>query len=357
MRVAIIGAGILGANLAYALSRRGADVTVIEAAGPAAAATGHSFGWVNASFYADAAHFALRAEGIAGYRRLCKDLDLPVAWSGCLCWEQEGDALTAQAAALVALGYEAQIVSRKDMAYMEPNVAVPERAIFFRSEAAVEPAALTRALLAASGARVLMGSRVAGMALQNGCVTGVCIPGGTLPVDRVIVASGIGSADLLAPLGVHLPMLHRPGVIFHTQSLPPMLSHVCVAPIGEFRQLPDGRILMPTAISHQADQSEQIADRLDILADAALARLQKLLPGIALTWQDVSLAQRPVPQDGLPVIGACGPEGLYAAVMHSGITLAPVVAEMLAADVMGQMSAAQAALVAPYAPVRFQQGV
>ena len=49
-RVVVIGAGIIGASIAYHLARRGAAVTLVERAHPAAEASGHSFAWINASF-------------------------------------------------------------------------------------------------------------------------------------------------------------------------------------------------------------------------------------------------------------------------------------------------------------------
>ena len=357
MQVVIVGAGILGAALAYGLSQRGAQVTVVDARGVASGATGQSFGWINASFYADAAHFALRAEGIEAYRRLCRDLRLPVTWSGCLCWENTGAALETQTAELRDLGYGAQIIEAAEFARREPHVRAPAQALFFEAEAAAEPAALTQALLEASGARLVLGCAVEEIVVRNGKATGVRIAGGILSADRVVVASGTGSAALLAQVDVALPMLQRPGVMFRTAPLPPLLSHVCVAPIGEFRQTPEGRITMPTAVSHQADQSDSLALGPDVLADAAAARLQDALQEVEVTWQQVALAARPVPQDGLPVIGACGPEGLFTAVMHSGLTLAPVVAEILAAQVMGRASNTQASLVAPYGAARFQSTV
>lgn len=358
MQIAIIGAGIVGASLAYALSLRGAQVTVIDAGGPASGATGRSFGWVNASFHADAAHFALRAEGIEAYRRLCQDLRVPVTWSGCLCWEEQGAALEAQAKALTDMGYGVQIIEPDDFALREPHVRAPEAALYFEAEAAAEPAALTQALLVASGARLVLGCAVEEIVTTGEKVSGLRIAGEKLPADRVIVAGGTGSADLLNPLGVALPLLYRPGVIFQTASMPPLLSHVCVAPIGEFRQTAQGRIVMPTAVSHQGDVSDGIADRPDLLADEAAVRLQEVLKDVEVRWQEVAVAARPVPQDGLPVIGACGPAGVFAAVMHSGITLAPIVAEVLSAEVMGApVSSAQAALVAPYRPDRFQSAI
>ncbi len=355
MHVAIIGAGIIGASLAYALAKRGAEVTVLDAAGPAAGATGASFGWINASFFADAAHFALRAEGLEGWRRMTRDLALPVAWPGCLCWEEKGAALEAQQAKLQEMGYAARILSRREIAEREPAVAAPEAAVFFEDEAAADPAGVTQALLLASGARRIMGVTVAKVILAGGAVVGLQIPGGVIACDRVIVAAGTGTPKLLEPLGVALPMLDRPGVIFKTKPLPPLLNHICVAPAGEFRQLPDGRILMPTAASHQGDSTQSIVASPVALAEAACSRLRRLMPGVGVDWEEVSLAYRPVPQDGVPVVGACGPKGLYAAVMHSGITLAPVVAEVLSAQVMDKsLSHHQSKLIAPYTPDRFQ---
>jgi glycine/D-amino acid oxidase-like deaminating enzyme len=86
-----------------------------------------------------------------------------------------------------------------------------------------------------------------------------------------------------------------------------------------------------------------------------MERLRNLIPDAALEWASVSLAQRPVPQDGLPVIGACGPDGLFTSVMHSGITLAPLAAEILSKEVLDQsLTNSQVDLIAPYRPDRFQ---
>lgn len=43
----VVGAGILGASLAYHLANRGIKVTVIDKGHPASGATGSSFGWIH----------------------------------------------------------------------------------------------------------------------------------------------------------------------------------------------------------------------------------------------------------------------------------------------------------------------
>lgn len=347
MKVTIIGGGIIGAALARVLSTAGADVTVFEGA---PGATHASFGWVNASFYHNADHFALRAAGIEAWRRLGGHVD----WTGCLCWEENGAAFDAQRDQLVALGYALEDVSPKQFAMLEPHVA-PQRALRFMQEGIATPVQTTKELL--RGVKRISGVRVLGLSERAGVITGVETAQGHVPADRVIVAAGIGSTALQDSVGVSLPMLSRPGLMMRTAPLPPIMRHVLVAPGQELRQDAQGHIWAPTVANHQSDDTSKVTTRPDLLADAALARIQALIPDHGLTWDRVMLAERPVPQDGLPVIGACGPIGLHVAVMHSGITLAAITAELLAPQVLDQpLSNAQAALVAPFGPGRFQSG-
>ena len=348
MHVVIIGGGIMGAALAHRLGGAGARVTVIEGA---AGATPASFGWINASFYLNEDHFALRTAGLEAWRRLGGH----VTWSGCLCWEETGDALDAQRDRLTALGYDVEEVDAKQFATLEPNIKAPERALRFAQEGVAAPAQVAEALL--SGSRRMTGVRVTGIATSGGTVTGVQTAQGLVPADRVVVAAGTGSPSILGTVGVALPMLERPGLMLRTSSVPTLMRHVIVTPGQEVRQDQQGHIWAPTSANHQSDTTDQITSRPDVLADAALVRLQSMLPDHPLAWDRVMLAARPVPQDGLPVIGACGPAGLFAAVMQSGVTLAAITADVLTPQVLdAPLSNAQSALVAPFTPCRFQSG-
>lgn len=343
MDAIIVGAGIMGAALAFRLAQRGARVRVIEAGLPAGGASGRSFGWVNASFFLTEAHFHLRHDAMAAHRRLAAELGLAAAPTGCLWWEEEGPALQAQGARLAKLGYAVEVLSREDLRGLEPNLADwPCQALRFVQEDAVDLAALTERLLAeacALGAEVWAGCPVTGLVLSGGRVTGVCLAQGEVLADHVVLAAGTGAAGLLDGVGLHLPMLDRPGAMVATRPLPPVLSHVLATPGQEVRQDAAGRILAPTSAGHQGDGAARIAETPADLAGATLARLRALLPGQALALDRVVLAARPVPGDGLPVLGAVTAgrveAGLSLAVMHSGATLAPLVAEVLAAELAG----------------------
>lgn len=350
--VIVVGAGIIGAAIALALARSGARVRVVDAG--LGGATGAAFGWINASFHLGPAHFALRQAGISAWHRLAAETPVPVNFCGALCWEEQGTALTAQGQALEALGYPVQRVTRAQIAAMEPAVAdPPEEALLFEGEGVAEPVETTRALLsdaARHGARMLRGLKVTALLRTGGRITGVRTAAGDLTGDHVVVAAGCAAPELLEPLGIALPMVPRPAVVVETLPVGARITRVLVAPQGEIRQLPGGGLVMPASAGHQADDAESLpGDPLDIAA-ATLDRLSRLI-GEPVTLAQAQVAWRPVPRDGLPVIGAAA-EGLHVAVMHSGITLAAIAAEIVDAEISGQPPR-EAVDLAPFRPDRF----
>lgn len=352
--IAVIGAGIVGAAIAYRLAKAGGRVTVVEAASPAAAATGKSFGWINASFFANPAHFQLRAAAIDAHRALDAEIETGVQWTGALWWEESGSAFDRQAESLTALGYPVRVVNRAEFSALEPAVAdAPARCLMFPAEGAVDAALLAERLLAAAArhdASLWLGCAATGLQTSRGRISGVRTATGTLNADHVIVAAGTASPDLLAPLGIALPMLSRPGLLLHTCPVPRVINHILASPGQEFRQSADGRIIAPTAAGHQADQTGGVHDLPGDLAERALERLRAVLVGVDLKLERVMLAHRPVPEDGLPVVGAVGPDGLHIATMHSGVTLAPLIGNLIADEILhGQISP----LLTPFRPGRF----
>lgn len=334
--VLIIGAGIIGASLAFHLSRQGASVTVLEATAPASAASGRSFGWINASFYENPAHHHLRVEAISAHHRLAALLPEATAnWQGTLWFEEHGAGFDRKAAELAALGYPARPITRAEIARLEPHLAnPPAQALHIASEGAVDPAALTRVLLAASGAKVLTGIAAKSLIVSGGQITGARAPIGPFTADHTILAAGVASPALLAPLGLDLPMLTRPGIMVYTKPVAWRINHILVTPDQEIRQDASGVILAPGIVNHQADASETIADPA-AMAEATLHRLRVRFNAPDLALDRFALGFRPVPADGLPLIGAVQP-GLSLAVMHSGVTLSALAGEALAAEISGQ---------------------
>ncbi|WP_299350379.1 FAD-dependent oxidoreductase [uncultured Shimia sp.] len=352
----VIGAGIIGCSIACALAAGGSDVVVLDAGRVAGDSSGRSFGWINASFHANEHHYHLRCEGIAAWRRLEAERGaLPISWGGAVCWEEQGAALAAQRDRLRGLGYEVSHLQAEALQHRLPGISgLPDEALVFPQEGVAETSAVTQALArdaATFGARFLTGVKALEICEVGGRVTGVRTQQGVIPADRVTLAAGVGSHPLLSPLDVALPMLPRPGLLLTTVPIPKVLDTVLVTPEGEIRQLADGRIMMPTSVGHQADTTEEITQTPDKIANSALDRIRHYFPQHDLSLEEVTLAWRPVPGDGLPVVGPTGLEGLYVSVMHSGITLAAVMAEMVSAELQ---TGVIPDLLGPYRPSRFQ---
>ena len=347
----IIGAGITGAALAYQLSRRGEQVTILSTHAKGGLASAASFGWLNASYYLNHPHYHLRHEGLAAHRRLTEALpNLPTTWPGCLWYEATGAAQEETASDLSALGYQIQRLTRPQIAERLPALGpVPDTALFFPEEGVADPAILARALIAASGAQVIRAT-VQSVTEEKGRVTGVLTDLGPMPADRVILATGTGTPALMEPLGCTLPMLRRPGLMIRTNPQPPICPVVLATPDQEVRQDADGALVAPASAGHQSDHAETLG-AFPVVVNATLQRLRSLFPGHDIHFAHQAMAMRPVPGDGLPVVGQGPIEGLWLAVMHSGATLAPVVAECLAEEITG---GPENPLLKDFRPARFQ---
>ncbi|MCG6902465.1 MAG: FAD-binding oxidoreductase, partial [Rhodobacter sp.] len=217
-QIIVVGAGIIGATIAFRLAERGAAVTVIDRALPAAGASGTSFGWINANFAETAEYYRLRRSSIDAFRALAGQLDLAdhLRWEGCLWWEDEGDDLVRHAGELAGFGYEASVIGAAQFAQLEPHVANPPVAsIRSTIEGAADAAAITRRLLAEAarhGASIVTGCEMQGLTMPGGRVTGVATSLGAMRADRVVIAAGAATGALLDRDGIALPMANKPGI-------------------------------------------------------------------------------------------------------------------------------------------------
>jgi len=349
----VVGAGIVGATIAYHLARSGHAVSVYDSGTPETRATHSSFGWINASFYIDANHHRLRAASLESWRQLQHDIQSEsIRWPGCLCFEHSGDQLEAQYNALQTLDYECEIMARSEIRALCPNLpTLPTAALWLPQEGVAQSDRLTSELLhAATRAGVSLNTLhpVERLLERNGRVCGVQTKIGLEEADGVVIAAGVGSEALAKDIGLRLPMLSRPGVLLRTKPFAHVVDPIMVSSEMEFQQLPDGRFLAPTAAGHQSDESETLGDVAESAA-IGLRTLRRLTGLDQLELEQAIVGWRPVPEDHLPVIGPGAVEGTYFAVMHSGVTLAALVGERVAQELSGQESSD----LEVYRPARF----
>lgn len=352
-QVIVIGAGVIGASIAWHLTMAGARVTVISESGAGGVATPNSFAWINASWGNPEIYFRLRTRAMAEWKRLANELPgLPLAWCGGLCFDLPTDRLEAYAAEHSSWGYGIERVGRDRAAQIEPNlVEPPEFAVYVAEEGVAEPVAAAKALLADAerrGARVVSGT-IDRLALFNGKVTGVVISGETMAADEVVIAAGASAPAIAATIGITLPIETPAGLIVHSRPYKKLLNGLVHAEKLHMRQTAEGRIIAGSDFAGGDPGENPDATARDLFA-ATKAALRGA-DGLELDFHTVGY--RPNPVDGFPIIGrAEGVAGVYVAVMHSGITLAPAVGLFATREIL---DGERDPLLAPYGLSRFAQ--
>ena len=339
-RVVVAGAGIVGANIAYQLARRGAAVTVLDRESGATGATANSFAWINATFSKQPrAYYELNRLGLQAWRRLEEDMKLPVRWGGSLEWYSEqaqADELRKGVRSHQSWGYSVEMVDEGRLRRLEPNVTFGRVAAAAHAgeEGHVDPVAATQVLLqrAQSHGAVFR---------QRVTVTGIDAPGrvravqtnaGDLPADVLVIACGVDTPRLASMAGVNVPLKDSPGVLVHTTAQRPLLERVVLAPGAHMKQKPDGRIVTGVGFSAKATNDSSMAAAERFLRSDAAAVVPALHDAQV---ERVTLGYRPLPADGFPIIGfAPGRRDVYIAVMHSGVTLSPFIGRAAAVEIL-----------------------
>ncbi|VVQ23382.1 Glycine oxidase [Pseudomonas fluorescens] len=330
-RIVVVGAGIVGASLAYHLSGKGAQVTLIEAGEIASGVTASSFAWINTT-YAGADPIAqLRGAAIEAYHRLETELpDLQIHWSGALSYNA-----SAEHPASATLLTAAEVLAR------EPNLKNPPPcALYHAGEGALDAVQATHALIAgaqALGAQLLTQTRVTGFKTCNADVTGVETAAGTFDADLIVLAAGTGTQQLAQMLNVALPIDASPAIFIRYKTQPDLVKGIISSPEMEIRQSADGTLLAAEDYLGEAPGNSPP----DIARQTAEAIRKALHGEVSIAPQTVAVGFRPMPADGIPVVGYLpGVGGVYVCAMHPGVTLAAIVGRLASEELLGRQSSA-----------------
>jgi glycine/D-amino acid oxidase-like deaminating enzyme len=351
--VVVIGAGVYGAAVAASLTRRGARVTVVDAGAPAGGTSGATFSWTNSCGKQPRAYHDLSVAAMEAHRRLAEE-EPGSDWyheGGNLEWaddEAERETLRRKVAGVLDYGYEARWLGRDDVLRMEPDIEpaelTAEEIAYFPREGWIEPTRLIGRLLSTAvsgGAEVVRDDAVTGLTVAAGAVRAVrLISGRSLPVDAVVNCAGPQAAAIAGLAGLALPMRNTRGVLIYTSPIAVSVSHVIHAPHVHLRPDGAGRLLLHT---HEIDDAAHESEDGKIsVEEAAVEKVleagRDLYPGIrAATVESVRVGERPIPGDGLPVLGrAVELPNFHFAVSHSGATLSVHAGDLVAAETLGE---------------------
>ncbi len=348
--VVVLGAGVIGAAVAWRCAQRGLAVSLVD---PGA---GHG-AWHTAAgmlapitelHYTETPLLRLNLDSLARYpgftAEVGEDSGRPTGYQECgtvlAAWD--GADLTALRdlhGFALGLGVQAELLSGRELRELEPALAAGlPGGLLARGDHQVDPRLLHEALLAAGRRRGVQVVESRGAVLvDRGAVCGVRVAGGAvLSTRRVVLATGSWTGRVEGvPDGALPPVRPVKGQTLRLR-LPgrPRLRHVVRAAVKGspvyIVPRPDGQLVIG-ASSEEAgfDQQPRAGAVYELLRDA-----QTVVPELGeAVFEEVSTGLRPASPDNAPIVGPTSVAGLIAATGHyrNGILLTPVTADGVAA--------------------------
>jgi glycine oxidase len=349
MRVAVIGAGVIGLGIAWRLAQRGVAVTVFDKGKAGQGASHAAAGMLAACSEAEPGEEALVALGRRSQAMWpAFAAELEEASGVAVDLRQEGTllvALTADDQARLthdlqfqkSLGLPLEWISAAEVRRREPHLGSRlAGAIFSPEDHQVDNRKLAAALeVAAERAGVILREQtaVARLALANGRVSGVTLTDGTtFEAETVVLAAGAWSRQIEGlPADLRPPVRPVKGqmIALRMDAAAPLIRHVIWAPNVYLVPRHDGRLLMGATVEEKGFDDTLTAGGILSVLEAAWRAVPAIedLP-IAEMW----VGHRPGSRDDAPILGPAPVAGLvYAAGHHrNGILLTPVTADAIA---------------------------
>jgi glycine oxidase len=353
LRIALIGAGVVGCSTALSLAARGATVTVLERSVPGAEASSAAAGILGAQVElhdenGEDARLFVRARDQwafwASSLREASGIDVGHRVSGVLrVARNEGDLakIEREVAWQKAQGLRADVLGAVAAKAIEPELAADVLgAAHFPDDAQVDPLALLRALMVVlartPAVTIRAGTTVERLVVEHDRCVGVKLDDGELRADAVVLAAGSWSSLVPGvPAGVP-PVRPVRGQIVLLDERPPRLRSIVFGAGGYVVPRGDGRVLCGSTMEYAGFRKEVTAGGVHAILSTALGCVPSLAQAqLAGSWSNF----RPHVEGGRPLLGASPLAGLFLATGHhrNGILLSKVTADAVADALLGAL--------------------
>ncbi|MDJ0958948.1 MAG: FAD-binding oxidoreductase [Arenicellales bacterium] len=361
--VVVVGAGIVGCSVAHALVGKGLTVVLTDAGAVGGGTTSASFSWVNAtSKVNDEPYFYFNAEGVRLYHDMVEEWGpklTGIHQTGVIAWSSANDTartkeLRQNAKLLNRWDYPAVWVDHKDLAQLEPKISFEDSAqgYFVENDCWIDVDLflqfLTRQLHQAGAQIMEYCPALELIATEEGKVLGVETTQGRVSCGSLVLATGVHSPQVLSQITGHegfasrFPLQQAPGLLVLTPPGGPALVHRVIYSSDSsglhMRDAGQGRLLLAADDTDGLVSENGSVDTATQAAKLLLERTKQLISeckGVESIEQcQIKVGVRGVPNDGRSIAGpALSADGLYLAITHSGVTLAPIIGQLIASCV------------------------
>lgn len=374
----VIGAGVVGASIAFHLAKLGGlKVCVVDRGPVCTGGTAKSCAIVR-SHYSVPSNTALTLRSLkmfAAFKDWLEDKEAEAGFvnSGYLILAPEGDfaeKLRGNLSMQSGVGAETSIISRAEALEHHPLLHVEDAAVigYEPNSGYADPYLTTASFIHAArakGVTVKIDCPVEGLIMEGRRVTGVRTVGGDLHAGQVISAIGPWTRSLTDGLGMDIPLevsrhivLTFRGPASYGRRLP-VIKDLTTKNKMYFRPASGGVVLVGTGdhgdpIKEPDVMDENVADDFVLLQGGQIAHRMKSFQSATLT--DSWVGAYDITPDWNPVLGpAPGLDGLTLAFGFSGhgFKLAPAVGLVLAQQVLGRTMDID---ITPYGIERFARG-
>jgi sarcosine oxidase subunit beta len=329
--IVIIGAGAIGASIAYQLGRRGArDVVVLERDMVGAGSTSKAAGGIRVQF-ATRVEIELSLRGIAFFKRFEDEMGVPCDFhqEGYLFVVTDEPTLARfrdNVALQRSMGADVQVIAPDDARALVPSLNMDDAiaAVWGPTDGHASPNDVVQAYAAqarARGVRIVEDTPVTGIVVERGRVTGVLTPAGAIATRLVVNAAGPWAPLVGRMAGLELPVDPRRRHIFVTDAFEGIrhpMPLVTDTGSGFYCRSEQGAILMsPGDIGATTEYEAQVDwSMLELAVEKAIRRVPALEGAqVRHAWAGL----RPLTPDGRAILDwAPGVEGLYLAVGFCG---------------------------------------
>ena len=341
--VVVIGGGIVGTAIAHELRLSGAATVLIERDVEPQGASAFSFASLTSFDEPQRDVYLLKNHGMIAWRQWARIYgdQLGVRFPGEIRWAEATDAgrfLTETLQRATGRGYPVRFITGDDVKKLEPasDFSGTFTATYAPDDGQADPLraieTLTNAFRELGGALLI--GRASIMVEQSGVT--VRVGDEYIEASTVVIAAGAETTALLGRLGWDIPMDPSPGLLCVTQPVDRFTNRIVyVYPKGEvpvhLRQLDDGRVLIGERAQDEVAQNPTMTHASMLLRQASKAFpiLEKIdVDHFTVEW-------RPMPRDKMPIIGPLpGMPSLYVATGHSGVTMAPAIAQFATKEIV-----------------------